>query len=103
MMLRRWALHIILALTLVVGQQGAALHALSHLAPESPAQEHKHAPNGEACEKCAAYAKFASALPATGTAPVAQLLNAAPLQVAAPPAVSLLLLSPPARGPPALL
>jgi hypothetical protein len=103
MVLRRWALHIVLALTLVIGQQGAALHELSHLLPEAPAKEHKHAPNGGACEKCVAYAKFASALPAAGVAPSAQTLDLPPAEVPTQSPVSRLLLSYPARGPPALL
>jgi len=102
-MIRRWAVHFILALALVVGQQGAALHALSHYAPEPPAQEDKHSPDGGVCEKCVAFAKFASAPPTTGAAPLLQRFGEQPAEAAAPSPVSLLLRFPPARGPPALL
>jgi hypothetical protein len=103
MVLRRWALHIVLALTLVIGQQGAALHALSHFVPESPAKQDKHAPDGGACEKCVAFAKIGSALPGGSLALEALPGEELRLLPATASFVFLPLRSKPARGPPALL
>lgn len=54
----------VLAAVLVIGQQGAALHVLSHYASEPPTKEHPQSPGGDACEKCTAYAEVGSVLPA---------------------------------------
>lgn len=59
----RWLLHLCFALALLFAQQGAALHALSHLA-ESPAthgEQEKHLPHTPACDKCVVYAGMGSA------------------------------------------
>ena len=45
-----------LAFLLLFAQQGAATHALSHLADSRPAQQEKHLPHTPACDKCAVYA-----------------------------------------------
>ena len=52
-----------LALALLFAQQGAALHALSHLADGVPehSQQEKHLPHSPACDKCVAYAGVGSA------------------------------------------
>ena len=54
---------LLLALALLFAQQGAALHALSHLADGVPehSQQEKHLPHSPACDKCVAYAGVGSA------------------------------------------
>jgi len=61
----RLLLSLSLALFLLFAQQGAALHALSHLADDMPAQSQqgKHLPHSPVCDKCVAYAGIASAAP----------------------------------------
>jgi hypothetical protein len=56
-----------LAFVLLFAQQGAALHALSHLADSVPAQsqQEKHLPHSPACDKCVVYAGIGSAAPST--------------------------------------
>lgn len=64
-MTQRWLLHLAFAFALLFAQQGAALHALSHLAEGAPAQsqsqQEKHLPHSPACDKCVAYAGMGSA------------------------------------------
>jgi len=51
-------------LLLVVAQQGAMLHELSHYAPTAAAGDSKkQAPRGDACELCLAFAQIGSAAP----------------------------------------
>jgi len=60
----RWLLlHLCFALALLFAQQGAALHALSHLGENLPAQseQEKHLPHSPACDKCVVYAGVGSA------------------------------------------
>ncbi len=54
---------LLLAFALLFVQQGAALHALSHLAENRPAQseQEKHLPHSPACDKCVAYAGLGGA------------------------------------------
>jgi hypothetical protein len=47
-----------LAFLLLLAQQGAAVHALSHLADSRPAQQEKHLPHSPACDKCVVYASI---------------------------------------------
>jgi hypothetical protein len=56
-----------LAFVLLFAQQGAALHALSHLADSVPAQsqQEKHLPHSPACDKCVVYAGIGSAAPSS--------------------------------------
>ncbi len=77
-MFSRIFLHFAVALLLLLGQQGASLHALSHLAEAlgGTAQE-KHLPHSPACEKCAAYAQTDAALPGTVLDLPARSLDAA--------------------------
>lgn len=60
----------LLAFALLIAQQGAALHALSHLTEPLPSQsqQDKHLPHSSACEKCVAYAGIGSALAASALA-----------------------------------
>src|SRR5512143_2785999 len=54
----------LLAFALLFAQQGAALHALSHLAepPAGQSQQDKHVPHSPACEKCVVYAGIGGAV-----------------------------------------
>ncbi|MFN3398354.1 MAG: hypothetical protein ACK4ZS_07450 [Sulfurimicrobium sp.] len=66
----RLLLFLLLAFALLLAQQGAAMHALSHLAEPLPShsQQDKHLPHSPACEKCVAYAGVGSAVAASGLA-----------------------------------
>lgn len=59
----RWLLHLCFALVLLFAQQGAVLHALSHLAENRSAHsgEEKHLPHSPACDKCVMYAGLGGA------------------------------------------
>lgn len=59
----RLLLSLWLAFFLLFAQQGAALHALSHLADSVPeqSQQEKHLPHSPACDKCVVYAGIGSA------------------------------------------
>lgn len=63
MMIQRWPLHLAIAIALLFAQQGAALHALSHLTEGVPtqSQQEKHLPHSPVCDKCVAYAGIGSA------------------------------------------
>jgi len=57
---RRLFFHALLALLLLLAQQGAALHALSHLTEIVPAHagQDKNLPHSPVCDKCVAYAEI---------------------------------------------
>jgi hypothetical protein len=57
-------LFLALAFTLLFVQQGAAVHALSHLAEHLPShsQQDKQLPHSPACDKCVVYAGIGSAI-----------------------------------------
>ncbi len=57
---RRLFFHALLALLLLLAQQGAALHALSHLTETVPAHagQEKSLPHSPVCDKCVAYAEI---------------------------------------------
>jgi len=59
----RFLLSLWLAFALLFAQQGAALHAMSHLADGVPeqSQQEKHLPYSPACDKCVVYAGIGSA------------------------------------------
>ena len=61
-------LFLLLAFALLFAQQGAAVHALSHLAEPlaSHSQQDKQLPHSPACEKCVVYAGVGSAVAASG-------------------------------------
>lgn len=63
-MLRRFFLTLSLILLFGLGQQGAAVHALSHVADwqGAPQQEDKGTPHNPVCDKCLAYAELAGAV-----------------------------------------
>ena len=54
-----------LALALLVVQQAAAQHPLSHFAEQSGQQQHKSQPSTEQCGKCLALASLSGAPPAS--------------------------------------
>ena len=62
-MLRRIFLALTLALLFGLGQQGAAMHAVTHLADAQEQQPDKQH-NSSTCEQCVAYAKLTGAAPA---------------------------------------
>lgn len=74
----RLLVFLLLAFALLFAQQGAAVHALSHLAELLPghSQQDKQLPHSPACEKCVVYAGVGSAVAASG-------LNLPPAAVAA--------------------
>jgi hypothetical protein len=60
-------LHVWLAFLLLFAQQGAVLHALSHLSGPTPTQSQpdKQLPHSQACDKCVVYAQMAGSVAAT--------------------------------------
>lgn len=67
MMKFRLILNLCFALALLFAQQGAAWHALSHLAESLPAHsgQDKNLPHSPACDKCVVYAGIGSAAPSS--------------------------------------
>jgi len=64
-MLRRLLLILSLALLFGLGQQGAAVHAISHLAEQQQeSQQNKKSHPLSFCDQCAAYANLGSAIDA---------------------------------------
>jgi hypothetical protein len=63
----RLILFVYLAFALLFAQQGAALHALSHLTDGVPnqSQQGKHLPHSPACDKCMVYASIGGAAPSS--------------------------------------
>jgi hypothetical protein len=57
-----WRRVFLLAVLLLVAQQGAFAHALSHIADLRAGETQKHAPHPPACEKCVEYAGVGGAL-----------------------------------------
>jgi hypothetical protein len=66
-MLPRTMLHIWLAFLLLFAQQGAVLHALSHLPGPFPAQSQpdKQLPHSQVCDKCVVYGQLGAGVAAT--------------------------------------
>jgi hypothetical protein len=65
---RRLFFFALLAALLFFGQQGAAVHAISHLAENLPGQtqQDKNLPHSPACDKCVVYAGVGSAVAPAG-------------------------------------
>lgn len=62
----RFALIALVAVLCLLGvQQGAAFHALSHLADENPIGTQKQLPHSKTCDKCIVYAEASGAGPTT--------------------------------------
>ena len=77
-MFSRLFLTLALVLLFAVGQQGAAMHAVSHLAADQQQDKSGHSP---VCEQCVTYAKLGHALPAAVFAPPLMVqAHAAPSQ-----------------------
>lgn len=62
-MLRRLILSFALALLFGLGQQGAAVHEISHYADLAPlSQQQDKAPHSGVCDKCLSYGELANAV-----------------------------------------
>ena len=53
---------IVMALVLLIGQQAAYEHALSHVEQDSPSNKQKHLPHTKACIKCGLSAQLDTGL-----------------------------------------
>lgn len=103
--MRKLYLTLLLPLFLLLSQQGALLHELSHYSDaESSSQRQKQHPNGDACDDCLSFAHILGAVKPDVQAPrllpdlahhLAATVLAQATQAAAP--------VPRSRGPPALL
>jgi hypothetical protein len=70
-MLRRLILSFALAVLFAFGQQGAAVHEISHYADLAPSQQQQDkAPHTSACDQCLSYGKLANALGLTSFQPL---------------------------------
>ena len=56
---------VVAVLCLLGMQQGAAFHALSHLADDNSTGTQKHLPHSKTCDKCIVYAEVSGAGPTT--------------------------------------
>jgi hypothetical protein len=63
---RRSLLRLLLVLALIAGQQGALVHAVSHLASASANQTEPGLPHSKVCGECLTSSHFAAALPSGG-------------------------------------
>jgi hypothetical protein len=71
-MLRRLILSFALAVLFAFGQQGAAVHEISHYTDLAPSQQQQDkAPHTSACDQCLSYGKLANALGLTSFQPLA--------------------------------
>lgn len=82
-MLRRLILSLALTVLFALGQQGAAVHEISHYADLLPThQQQDKAPHGAVCDQCLSYGKLASAVGVSSFVPpasIAQFALHAPL------------------------
>jgi hypothetical protein len=62
-MLRRLFLILTLAFLFGLGQQGVAMHAISHYADAQEQQQDKQTHSTAACEQCVVYANLVGAVP----------------------------------------
>jgi hypothetical protein len=74
-MLRRLFMILTLSLLFALGQQGAAMHAVSHLADVQEQQKSDKSHTNAACDQCLTYAKLSSALGSSGFAPLPVALS----------------------------
>lgn len=100
-MIRRLFLTLTLALLFGLGQQGALLHAIEHVA-EQQSQQEKHV-GGNVCDKCMVYAELAGAIPSTGIFAPAVTTGTASFTLPHVAAAAATLLPYAARAPPALV
>ena len=100
----RFAFIALVAVLCLLGvQQGAAYHALSHLADGESSESQKQLPH-KSCDKCLAYAEASGAAPTTVHAPLqiaSQFVAIAPVTQNFFPSLTLPVYS--ARAPPILL
>lgn len=99
MSLSRLFLPLYFVLALLAAQQAGATHAIGH-ALEQARQHDQHAPQSEACEKCASYAQLGSALNVGTHSPVLISLDGADLPQFAATVQFLRVPAAAARGPP---
>lgn len=68
--MRKLYLSLLLPLFLLLSQQGALLHELSHYSePGSSTQRQKQHPNGDPCDDCLSFAQIAGAVKPDALAP----------------------------------
>lgn len=86
----RKLLFLLLAFALLFAQQGAAIHALSHLSEPLPnhSQQDKHLPHSPACDKCVVYAGIGSAVAASKLIIPSDTLHALPVAAIQPALLS---------------
>ena len=101
--IRRVASAFWLALALLVGQQAAALHDLSHAMQRVQAGSQDQHPGTDTCEKCSAFAQFAGAAPAFVAALVIGATLDVTVRAAFTPAPSRTLVASRSRAPPSVL
>jgi len=77
-MLKRVVSTVLLSLALLLAQQGAAWHMLSHLRTAAASQQDKQLPHPETCAQCLVFAHMGAA--ASTTFPPFDLPSAAPAQ-----------------------
>jgi len=70
LMLRRFILSFALAVLFALGQQGAAMHEISHYADLAPSSQQDKAPHSPVCDQCLSYGKVVSALGVAYFAPL---------------------------------
>ncbi|MDO8891270.1 MAG: hypothetical protein Q7V00_05450 [Sulfurimicrobium sp.] len=101
----RQLLFLLLAMTLLFAQQGAAIHALSHLGEPLPShsQQDKKLPHSSACDKCVLYAGVGSAVAASSLIIPAGTAHALHVAAAQPALLSQLARLYHARAPPSLV
>lgn len=77
-MLNRIVSTVLLALALLLAQQGAVWHSLSHLRAPSPSQQDKQLPHSDTCAQCLAFAHMGAGV--SSSIPPFALPDAAPAQ-----------------------
>jgi hypothetical protein len=101
--IRRVASALWLALALLIGQQAATLHDLSHAMQRVQSGSQDQHPGTDTCEKCFAFAQFAGAAPAFVAALVIASAPGLPVCAAFTPALSRTLVTSRSRAPPSAL
>lgn len=97
-------LFLLLAFALLFAQQGAARHALSHLAEAHPqSQQGKHLPHSSACDKCVVYADIGGVVAASEHLVPPSLIAVAPLEPSRATFLAQLLSNYRSRAPPSLV
>jgi hypothetical protein len=92
-----------LAFVLLFAQQAGAAHAVGHAFEDITQHQDKQAPHSEACEKCATYAQWGSALTATPIDFTPPQIPGIAIQLFTASFLTTHLLAAVARGPPSVL